>query len=224
MPGMRGGELMKWPEDFVNQIIHGDCLDVMREMPDKSVDFVLTDPPYGLNYKSNYYKYANPHPEIENDNELFINVDECWRVAKVSGSLFIFNSHKKPLVDFRIRNQVVWVKNNWSAGDLTGDFGNQYELIAFLPKPEFSIIGKRLSNVWLCDREPPLLHPTQKPVDLICKIIRCSTNEGDIVLDPFLGSGTTAEACKLTHRRFIGIEINDEYCQIAKSRLAQGVL
>lgn len=215
---------MNWPDDFINKIICGDCLEVMKEMPDECVDLIITDPPFGINYHSNYYKWKNPHDPIIGDSDLLFPVDELWRILKMGGAIFSFHSHKQPIQDNRIKNNIIWVKNNWSAGDLRGDFGNQYELIAFLPKEGFELREKRYSNVWHFARQDPELHPTQKPIDLIIRIIRCGSNLGDVILDPFLGSGTSIEACKLLHRNFIGIEINPDYCKIAEERLAQGVL
>lgn len=215
---------MKYPQSFINKVICGDCLEVMKAIPDGSVDLVITDPPYGLSYFSNYYKHGNPHQKIIGDSDLLFPIDELWRILKPSGAIFSFHSHKKPIQDVRLKNNIIWVKNNWSAGDLEGDFGNQYELIAFLPKEDFKLKEKRYSNVWHFARQEPILHPTQKPIDLIIRIIRCGSNPGGIILDPFFGSGTTVEACKLLHRNFIGIEINPDYCKIAEERLAQGVL
>jgi len=207
----------------LNKIHCGDCLELMKEMPDNSVDCIITDPPYGINYLSNYYKDKNPHKPIENDDTLFLPFDELWRILKPTGCMFVFFSHKVPLINDKIKNVLIWVKNNWTAGDLYGDFGNQYECIAFIPKKEFKLKSKRYSNIWNFDRVPPhkLLHPTQKPIKLLQRIIKASSNQGDLILDPFMGSGTTAVACKQTDRRFIGIEISQEYVDIANKRLKQ---
>jgi len=89
-----------------------------------------------------------------------------------------------------------------------------------MPKGEFKLKKERCSNVWNYRRVKPELHPTQKPVNLIKKIIRSATEENDTVLDPFIGSGTTAVACKQLNRNFIGIEINPDYVEIANRRLA----
>lgn len=208
----------------LNKIHNMDCLEGLKQIEDNSVDCIIIDPPYGINYLSNHYKNGNPHKKIINDDVLFIPMDDLWRVLKPTGCMFIFYSHKKPLVDERVKNVIVWVKNNWTAGDLEGDFGNQYELIAYMPKDEFKILSKRYSNVWKFNRIAPELHPTQKPVDIIRRLIETSTTENMIVLDCFMGSGTTAVACKQLKRNFIGFEIDKDYCDIANKRLNQSNL
>jgi len=206
-----------------NKIHNMDCLEGLKQIDDNSIDVIITDPPYGIEYKSNHYKWNNPHKEIINDDTFFFPIEELWRVLKPSGAIFCFFSHKIPLVDKRLKNTIIWVKNNWTAGDLEGDFGNQYECLGFLPKESFKIKGKRFSNVWHFNRIPShkLKHPTEKPLDLIMRIVQCSSNKGDLVLDPFMGSGTTAVASKQLERSFIGFELRKEYCDKAQERLSQ---
>jgi len=203
-----------------------DCLEGMKLMPDNSVDCIITDPPYRINYYSGHYKNGNPHKPIENDDTLFIPLDELWRVLKPDGAMFVFFSHKVPLVDERVKNVIIWVKNNWTAGDLYKDFGNQYECIAYMPKDDFKLHSKRYSNIWKFDRisADNLLHPTQKPESIIRRLIETATDKGDLVLDCFMGSGTTAVACKQMDRNFIGFEIEKTYVDIAERRLSQKTL
>jgi site-specific DNA-methyltransferase (adenine-specific) len=205
----------------------GDCMEILPLLEPNSVDLVLTDPPYGLNYLSNHYKGINPHNRIINDDKFFLPFRRVWNVIKDTGALFFFYSWKvEPIqmpMDIKIRNKIIWVKNNWTAGDLKGDYGNQYENIAFCPKDNFQIQGKRLSNVWFCDRisADKLKHPTEKPIGIITPAIISGSQVGQIILDPFLGSGTTAVAAKQLGRKFIGIEIEEKYCERAKQKLAQ---
>ena len=137
--------------------------------------------------------------------------------------MFVFYSHKVPLIDNRVQNVIIWLKNNWTAGDLYSDFGNQYECIAFMPKDQFELKSKRYPNVWKFDRvnADKLQHPTQKPLSLIRRLIECATDKSEMILDPFMGSGTTAVACKELDRQFIGFEINSDYVNIANKRLMQ---
>ena len=209
-----------------NKIYNMDCLEGLKQIENNSVDCIIIDPPYGINYFSGHYKNGNPHKPIANDDTLFIPIDELWRVLKPTGCMFIFYSQKKPLIDDRVKNVIVWVKNNWTAGDLYADFGNQYELIAYMPKPDFKLHSKRYSNVWNFNRVSAdnLLHPTQKPEAIIRRLIETATEKGDLVLDCFMGSGTTAVACKQMDRSFIGFDIEKCYCDIANKRLEQKTL
>lgn len=212
--------------DWINTVQQGDCLELMKQMPDGCVDLVVTDPPYGIDYYSNYYVAKNPHDRIVGDDQLLLPYETFVRLLSPMGALFFFYSWKNEPNGIPIKNKIVWEKNNWSAGDLEGDFGNQYENIAFCPMPDFKIHGKRLPNVWHCDRVSPekLRHPTEKPVPLIAKAIKAGSNPGDLILDPFAGSGTTLVACKQLSRRFIGFEINPKYVDICNQRLRQEVL
>lgn len=206
----------------LDQLIQGDAFEVVKQIPDNYADCICIDPPYGINYFSGHYKGINPHKKIIGDENLHFPLDELWRILKPTGAMFVFYSQKHPLVDSRVKNTIIWVKDNWTAGDLEGDFGNQYELIAFMPKAKFKINGKRFSNVWKCPRIPAdkLQHPTQKPIDLISKIILCATKKNGVVLDCYAGSGTTLVAAKRLGRHYFGVEIETKYIEVAKKRLA----
>lgn len=208
---------------WINIVQNRDCIAALKFIPDSSIDCIITDAPYGIEYFSNDYKDGNPFKPIANDDKLFIPMEEFWRILKDTGSMFLFYSQKVPLWDERVKNTIIWVKDSGTMGDLEGDFQNFYELIAFIPKSNFKLKTKRYSNVWYFDKVHPdqLVHPTQKPEKLINRIIECATVENDLVLDAFLGSGTTAVCCKLMNRRFIGFELEGSYCEIANRRLSQ---
>jgi len=204
---------MTFPTDYINKIICGDCLEVMKGMPDKSVDLVLTDPPYGMNFQSNYRKVK--HERIVGDNSFPLWVfDEFNRIARRGVYVFCRWDNLSQLP--KPKSVLVWVKNNWSMGDLKHEHGRQWEAICFYPQEEHEFIT-RIPDVVYADRTGNNRHPTEKPVPLIKKILMA--NVGDTVLDPFVGSGTTAVACKEIGRKFIGIEIAPEYCKIAEKRL-----
>lgn len=216
-----------------NQIICGDCLQVMKLIPDKSVDLVLTDPPYGMSYVSSWRKQK--HEEIDLDDNLewvggFLK--EIFRVLKDDTHAYVFcndyaisefRSIAKE-IGFTPKRTLVWVKNNHTSGDLEGDYANKTEFILYLHKGRKLLNGGRDTNVLFYDRENCESHPTIKPVQLLKYLAIKSSNENDLVLDPFLGSGTTARACKDLGRRFIGIEISEKYCSIAEERLKQSVI
>lgn len=121
----------------------------------------------------------------------------------------------------KVKSVIAWVKDNWSAGDLPGCFGNQYEQILFVVKGRHLLRGRRWSNVWNFPRIPhnKLLHPTQKPVELIERAILSSSDEGMIVLDPFAGSGSTAVACVNTSRHYLLSDIDKKMVDLSRKRL-----
>lgn len=211
------------------ELLQGDCLELMKDIPDGSVDMILTDPPYGMEYRSNYRveKYNN----IKNDNnmdwvETF--VDEMYRVSNDNTAHYLFTSFHnidifKQAIErkFKVKNLLTWVKNNTSMGDLKGDFAPKTEFIIFFHKGRRLINGKRDSNVLNYKKTGNVLHPTQKPVDMTEYLIGKFSDEGDVILDPFMGSGTTGVACKNLNRSFIGIELDENYFDIAKKRITE---
>lgn len=213
----------------------GDCITLMKGLQTASVDFMITDPPYGINYVSNHYTKDNPHGEIKNDSIIDKQFNTEWlaeasRVLSEDSAVMIFTRWDvwedwRTMISqhWSIKNMIVWVKNNWSAGDLTGNIGNQHELIIFASRGEFKIRGHRYSNVWNFKRVPPKRHPTEKPVGIIERGIELCTTTAANVLDPFLGSGTTLEACRRTGRGCIGFEIDPKYEQFYDKRSYKGV-
>lgn len=212
----------------------GDCLEILKDIPDKSIDLIVTDPPYLIKYKTNYRKNKNHDfcSEIANDDNysLITNFfDESYRVLKDNSAMYCFCSPKT--IDyfiqcsnkngFNIKNQIVWVKNNWTAGDLKAQFGQQYEIILLLNKGRKPFNGKRLTDVWEFPRVngKQQVHQNQKPVPLLEQCIEKHSKINDIVLDPFMGSGSTGVACKNLNRNFIGIELSEEYYNIAVRRI-----
>ncbi len=208
------------------RIIEGDSLKVLPSLPSESVDLVVTDPPYGISYHSGYYKNGNPFDKIIGDDKpTFSFIKDCLRVLKNNSALFcfcridVFPQLFNELKDFYV-NTIVWVKDNWSAGDLTSNFGNQYELIVYAIKGRPKIRGKRYSNVWQFPRvtATELSHPTEKPVDLIERLVKTLSDEDNIILDPFLGSGTTMLACRNLNRSCIGVDISPNYSLLSSKR------
>jgi len=211
----------------MNKLIQGDCLEVMKDIPDKSVDLVLTDSPYGMSFQSNHRK--EKYNKIKND----INLDwlpklskELFRVSKDNSHAYIFCSfHNIDIFKqefekyFKLKNILIWEKNNTSMGDLYGDYAPKYEMILYLHKGRKLLNGGRDANIINFKRSGNKHHPTEKPVDMFEYLIGKSTKENDIVLDPFIGSGTTGIACKNLNRQFIGIELDADYCKIAQARI-----
>jgi len=181
-------------------------------------DLLITDPPYGMEFQSNYRVVK--HGRIFGDSKFPVEFLDLARLSTRCAS-YIFcrwdNLHELS----EPTSVLAWVKNNWSMGDLQHEHGRQWEAIAFWPGEHHHFIC-RIPDVLFDDRTGNELHPTQKPVSLIKKLI--AANEGEIVLDPFMGSGTTLRAAKDLGRKAIGIEIEEKYCEIAAKRLSQEVL
>ncbi len=206
---------------YLNKIICGDCLEVMKDIPDNSVDLVLTDPPYGINMdrelhkkqgKYGYKDYGDTNWDIKPSKKYF---EEIFRISK---------------------NQIIWGGNYFidylypSMGWIVWDKGQR----------DFSLADGELAwtsfqkalRIFTVARSTALKdgkqHPTQKSLEVIERCIkyadRALGEEVKTILDPFLGSGTTAVACKHLKRNYIGIEISPKYCKIARQRLRQEVL
>lgn len=220
-----------------NTVYNMDCLELMREMEREGfkVDCIITDPPYLINYKTNYRKDKNNKfcNTILNDNneQLIIEyIKLCNNILKDNSAIYMFcNSNKIDIFKqeiekyFNIKNIIVWVKNNWSAGDLDAQFGKQYEFIIYANKGRrcFNEDKKRLTDVWFENRivGNNQIHQNQKPENLISKIINISSNKNDLIFDGFMGSFTTAVCCRKTDRRFIGAELDKEYFEKGMERL-----
>lgn len=210
-----------------NTIHLGDCLDLMRLIPDKSIDLVLTDPPYGMGFQSNYR--IDKHSKISNDDNLDwlpVFYNEVFRVLKDEGIAYIFCSFH--FVDqfkleaerfYTVKNILIWMKNNTGMGDLYGDYAPQYEMVLFFNKSNKPLNNGRDSNILRFKRTDNALHPTQKPIPLFEFLIEKSTITNDLILDPFSGSGTTAIAAHNLGRRFICIEKDEDYHAASVQRL-----
>lgn len=214
-------------------IVCGDCLEAMKQMPDGCVDLVLTDPPYGVAYKTNRRKqdWHRFCAEIINDRDMWW-VEPCCeeleRLMKSDTALYWFSNHDaidmvKPIIAkrFSYKNTITWIKNNHTAGDLEAQFGKRTELLVYANKGRRAINGNRDDDVWYCDKVvgDGQLHQNEKPTELIERAIMKSSFEDGIILDPFMGSGTTAIAAIRTNRHFIGFEIDQTYCDVANKRI-----
>jgi len=198
-------------------LYHGDCLDIMRNIPDKSVDAVITDPPYGINMDGgtdgfgvrSVCRYARGWDDKSPDAEL---LSDMMRKGK---SVIIFGGN--------YFTDKIPVSTHWLVWDKKGDiqFKNPFsdcELI-WTNQPKKATKKYTVIQQGFIAEEKERFHPTQKPVRLLRSIIEDYTNEGDTILDPFMGSGTTGVACVQTGRNFIGIEIDEGYFKIAEKRI-----
>jgi site-specific DNA-methyltransferase (adenine-specific) len=204
----------------INTIYHGDCLDLMKDIPDKSIDLVLTDPPYGIgdkfvggcktpNRMQELYNISN-WVDVAPDQKYF---DEIFRVSKnqiiCGGNYFDL----PPTRGFIVWDKIKHASNYSHAEYLWTSFDMVSKIFRFCSNGGF-VINKQNAK----------LHPTQKPIELMEFCLQLCSEEGQTIFDPFLGSGTTAVACINTGRNYIGIEKDEEYFNIAQKRVkeAQG--
>lgn len=210
-------------------LYNGDCLEILKEIPDNSIDLVLTDPPYGIDYQSSMSK-RNGFQKILNDKEPFIDfIKEIPRVLKNDGCMFIFTRWdvqndfivEMEKNNLKVKNIIIWDKVMHSMGDLFTAYGSRYESILFHSEKNFRFVNKRPADIIKQKRVDAklLVHPNEKPVELLKTLLLQTTNENDTVLDCFMGSGTTGVACEKLKRKFIGIEIDEKYYKIAQDRI-----
>ncbi len=238
---------MKYPEDYINKIICGDAVEVMKGIPDESIDLVVTSPPYNLKNSTgngmkdgrggkwknaalvNGYSHYNdnmPHDEyvkwqrealaemfrvIKNDGAIFYN--HKWRVQ---GGLL--QDRADIVKDFPVRQIIIW-RRKGGINFNPGYFLPTYEVIYLIAKPKFKLAkgANKYGDVWEFKQEMKNKHPAPFPVPLIDRIIT-STN-AKIILDPFMGSGTTAITAMGNDRNYIGIDLSPDYCEMAEKRI-----
>ena len=215
------------------QLICGDCLEWLGTLPAGSVDLVLADIPYGIDFQSNRRKDKDARlPKILNDKQPFTSCISHFKpLLKPSGGVLLFTRWdvQKPLTDemtansMPVKSVIVWDKVVHGMGDLKRAYGSRYESILWAPMREFRFPGKRPTDIIRCMRVPAgrMLHPNEKPVELLETLIEQTTIPGATVLDFCMGSGSTGVACVKTGRRFIGIELDERYFSIAKRRISE---
>lgn len=238
---------MKFTKDFLNKIICGDAIEIMKKIPDNSIDLVVTSPPYNLkNSTGNGMKdgrggkwanaalqngYANYDDNMPHEKYVKWQRDclkEMMRVIADTGA--IFYNHKWRVQDsllqdrqdivagFPVRQIIIWKR----AGGLNfnaGYFLPTYEVIYLIAKPKFKLAPKAnaYGDIWEIPQEMKNGHPAPFPVKLIDRII--SATNAKTILDPFMGSGTTAISALNFKRNYIGIDISSEYCRMAEERI-----
>jgi len=214
----------------LNTLYRWDCLEVMKWIPDKSIDLVLTDPPYWMSFVSSFRNERTKHKEIENDNTLEWVDDFLAQIKRISKPethqyifcsmhhIDIFVSKVKQYLNYK--NIIVWEKNNTGMGDLEWDYAPKYEFCIFCNGDGTrKLTGSRDPNIMKWNKTGNDLHPTQKPVEMCVYLIQKSCEPWHTVLDCFAWSGTTGVACIETWRNYILIEKDEDYCNIIEKRL-----
>ena len=231
------------------QLEKGECVSILKKMPDKSVDMIFADPPYNLSGK-NHITCRNGRKvncnkgvwDMIKDIDKF-NYDwikECMRVLKDDGTIWISGTlHNHPSVGFLLKkmgywiiNDIVWFKPNGPPQLQPNRLAPSTELIWLASKNKKYYFdykkakelneGKQMRNLWTITAKRHItIHPTEKPEELLERIILLGSKKGGTILDPFMGSGTTGAVAKRLNRNFIGIEIDDKYFEIAKNRISK---
>ncbi len=231
-----------------NKIHRIDAIEGLKRLPDASVDLVVTDPPYNIASKNRstmqrgrivstmqaWGAWDHYHPF---DYEILIMsvISECYRVLKPGGALYMFTAReqsgyfvrKAVQRGFLHRNQLAMVKKNPLPSFSKSNWRSAFEACMYLTKGKpktFNFVSQaECKNVFpVANSRHVTKHPTEKPLDFIKLLVQVSSNEDDLVVDPFMGSGTTAAACKELGRDFLGFELEPEYIKMANERLKGG--
>lgn len=223
------------------RIIQGDSTLITPKIKGP-VNAIITDPPYGMAMKSNFAvtevgkKFGNV--DIANDGDVDAAIGTflaaCLPLVEVTADeaeMYVFTSWRdigawvegvNGLDPFVVKNILVWDKENPGMGDLEGNWGFNHELIIYAKKGRKKL-RRRMSSVIRMPKTPPgqIIHPTQKPVELMEMLIDQSTDPGDLVVDPFSGSGATIVAAQRLGRRALGIELDDDHYRRSLERIQQ---
>ena len=252
-------ELVELP---LNQILAGDCVDVMNALPNECIDLIFADPPYNLQLKGDLHRPDNSLVDAVDDSwdqfssfEAYDKFTNEWlsaarRILKPNGAIWVIGSYHNIFRvgaalqnhGFWILNDVVWRKSNPMPNFRGKRLTNAHETMIWASKSESAKYtfnydalkslndGVQMRSDWvlpictgherLKNSEGEKAHPTQKPQSLLHRVLIGSTNPGDVVLDPFFGTGTTGAVAKMLGRDFIGIEREDAYRDVAEKRLS----
>lgn len=216
-----------------DNIILGNSLEILETLEDGCIDIVLTDPPYGIDYVSNRSIYDNTITKrgLLNDgkDEAFDLLDKICEVLQrktaENSHLYFFCSWSvfskfETIISkyFTIKTPIVWDKGNKGSGDLDNDWGNQTEIVIYCVKGK-KLVNNRRGNLISVPRlhTSKMIHPTQKPNELIKQILEVSFTDGDFIVDPFMGSGSTIKVCNELKAKCLGIELDKEMFNIANN-------
>lgn len=245
----------------LGQVLHGDCIELLETLPEKSVDLIFADPPYNLQLQNTLWRPNMTRVDAVDDEwdkfDSFQDYDRfsrawlsaCRRVLKDDGTIWVIGSYHNIYrvgaimqdLEFWFLNDIVWVKYNPMPNFRGVRFANAHETLLWASKSKGARYtfnhhamkpfneDKQMRSDWLlplCTGRERLkiegkkAHPTQKPEALLYRVILSSSSPGDVVLDPFFGTGTTGAVAKVLHRKWIGIEQEEKYVALARKRIA----
>ena len=216
---------------FPPKIENIDCMELLTQLEDNTFDLILLDPPY-FDYRTGHRKDKGDKLSqslVQQDTkDQLKTVEQCIHKLKEGGSFWFFTNWQEAWwfqerFHSFLRNEIIWDKGNWTAGDLEGSLATEYEVIFLGTKGRgWKYRGERARCIegWKIPRVGTnRIHSTEKPVALYEKIINLSTDEGDFIFDPYVGSGASAEAALKTGRNYLGCEIDKVYFQRATERI-----
>ena len=227
------------------KLINGNAIDFMKILGDESIDAIITDPPYGISRDNNFTTMGRAgidFGEWDKDFDLTNWIKVAAPLLKKGGNIVIFNDWKnmtyitKSLEDngFEVKDLIRWKKTNAMPRNRDRRFITDYEVAVWAVKKGDKWTFNRLSETYeipeivggITPKSEKIYggHPTQKPIYVMKWLIERLTNECELVLDPFMGSGTTGVACKELNREFIGVELDENYYNIAYNRINNYVL
>lgn len=221
-------------------LMNGDCLELIKRIDDESIDLIITDPPYKLTKRGSpstaggmFRKRCVNSGMVFNNNEIEIEdwLPELYRVLKNNSHCYIMTNNKNithylSVIEksmFHFIKCLIWVKDNKIMGQT---YMSQFEYVIMLRKGKHKRINDCgqsdvifAKNKKQKDENGKTIHDTEKPVELIEILVKNSSNENDLVFDPFMGINSTGIACYKNNRRFIGIEIDKKYFEFSKKRI-----
>ena len=224
------------------KLINGDCLDTLKNIPNESIDLIVTDPPYPTTSRGNagnsggmLQKDINKKGKVFTHNNINCKeyAPEFYRLLKDGSHCYVMTNHINLIdmlntftdVGFHFIKSLIWNKGNKIMGQY---YMSQYEYILFFRKGKGKKINNcgtsdilSISNKKTKDKDGKNIHDTEKPVELMEVLVNNSSQENGLVLDPFMGVGSTGIACIKNNRNFIGIEIDENYFNIAKERIEE---
>lgn len=245
--------------EYSIRLLKGDCIEILNQAREDSVDVIFADPPYFLSnggitchagkmVSVNKGKWDKSKGVIENHKFTLEWLKACQRVLKSNGTIWVSGTthviysigFAMQELGYKILNDIIWYKRNAPPNLSCRYFTHSTEIILWAAKNEkskhyfdYQLMkkmnrGKQMRNVWeisapLAEEKKFGKHPTQKPVELLTTIILASTREGDLVLDPFCGSSTTGVAAILLNRKYVGIDLEDEYLRLSVNRLKEAI-